>query len=1856
MMNTTLFSVLLSVIQSFTIKSGSKTFQKYIFLLFFMLSSVGVWGQVNITPERTDVSGFPNWTDTDVAGTTYLQLLKATSSTITPAMDFDAYSNETLDFNARTFGGSTAAEIILTVSISTDNGANWTILGTRTPVNSTLNSQTQFDLSAYSGTQVKVKFSVAGTNNGIGVGIDGINIKGIAGKTVTFDANGGTGTMADQTASTATALITNTFTRAGYTFTGWNTAADGSGTAYADRASYPFSADATLYAQWTSLYTIGWCNLQFPTTNEAIDQGSSIVYYGRVYVAGVTDSSGEGTAVDAWVGYSSNNSDPSGSGWTWVAATYNTDDGPNNDEYKGTLSGLTPGTYYVAYRYNVSGGSYVYGGKNNAIWASTSDNAQLTVNSVLVDWCNLQSPSSGNIVEGGAFNVYAQVYHDGLTTNAGQAPGITGWIGYSTTNSDPSSSGWTWLPTTFNGERGMNNNNDEYTANIGTGLSANTYYYASRFQRTGSTEYKYGDINGVWSNIANNGVLTVEAPKTVTTIPNQNTVYGSAVNLTFAASHPVTSWSISALPSGLSLNATTGVLTGNIAQNVGTVSYTVTADFGGGKTDSKSFDWIVNQKPLTITGISGVNKIYDGNTVGTLSGAPTLVGIVGSDNVTISGTPAITFADKNVGTTKPLTISGYSLAGTKAGNYSLTQPTGISANITAKAVTVSGATAQNKPYDGTNATTITGVTLGGLISGDNVTVSGGGTFASPNVGTGISVAANLALGGTDAINYSITQPTGLSANITAIAPTIATSTISISVGGSYTLPGANITSNSLGALTYSITGGGKATYDGLLFTLNGVSVGSETLTVTQAAAGNYTARSANVEVNVSVINFVHGDFRTKTAGKWSYSSSIPGTTQWEKYNSTIPGWEDFVGQPNTNPEYTAYITKNTEIPTEATVHGRAKIIVTKDEITNIPATLTFKPSSNWTFRNIIIEEGATIDQQTIGFNVLGGADFEIKDGGNFLFNFSSTAASTLTSSLWAGVEKFHPASNFIVKDHKSGSGIYFLPPAANITSNTYNGVAAYFGNLIFESVNDLFLTATNLSGTTPYLTHQNFEINPLSNYRLIHGNGTWVIGNDLIINGPITITTGATTNFLNVMGNVSKTGSGDFRLVNNASGNVTLNITKNLIVSGTGNVNLNLAGTSLVNLYGDLNVSTGAGLFSGVASTFNLTGTGDGVTAVTTQTIDVKNQATASNISFNVNAGAYAKLINDFTLGSTSSLNVKGTFDADDKILAGISGTNLTVDPTGLFRTANAYGFSGALNDTLTPSVVTPNIAVTLESGSTVEYYGANQEITHGAATTTPTGANYQNLRISGTGIKTAIGETIVNEKTFVDAAQLILPETADNVASNVLTSKNGIEVTTGATVLFKSGAQLMQNANIVNTGNITMERKANVPSDQYNYWSSPVKSQALYDLYPNIPWNRVMVYNTATDYFTILPKPSPSIFGKGYSIKGSTSVAPAVNASFVGIPNNESSNAADNKIALSIAGNRYNLIGNPFPSNLDITKVRGGNTSQFDNAENTIYFWDNESNTDLVQMGSNYNSVIQNNYAIMNASSGDGTPAPRVTPGEKKPIPYIKPGQGFIMKASSGATELVLANTMRTSLVVRPSSSDTGVYYKGVLDSNKFWLQLTTPESMRIVIALGYYENADNKFDPYDSPIFDEGVTENFYSLSTDAKKLTIQGRNSDFNTFDVIPLTAKIHINGNAKISLYKKEGVFENDQAIYLHDKLNGSYTNLNEDAYQFAAVAGNTENRFEIVYRPSGTLVTTNATKGQLQVYRSGEYFVVKSTDSKIDEVEVYDAAGRLYQKVKGGTSEVRINATALANGMYVLKIKRNTEISSKKIIK
>ncbi|MFD2602111.1 YDG domain-containing protein, partial [Flavobacterium suzhouense] len=164
---------------------------------------------------------------------------------------------------------------------------------------------------------------------------------------------------------------------------------------------------------------------------------------------------------------------------------------------------------------------------------------------------------------------------------------------------------------------------------------------------------------------------------------------------------------------------------------------------------------------LTLATPTAANKAYDATTSAAITG--TLTGILSGDIVSLNGTG--TFASENVGNGITVT-SNATLSGTDATNYILTQPTGLTANITSLTLTVN-AVASDKIYNRTTDAIITVSQINGLVSGDDVTVTGNGTFNNFNVGAAKPITANLTLTGTDAVNYTLTQPTGLTAAITA---------------------------------------------------------------------------------------------------------------------------------------------------------------------------------------------------------------------------------------------------------------------------------------------------------------------------------------------------------------------------------------------------------------------------------------------------------------------------------------------------------------------------------------------------------------------------------------------------------------------------------------------------------------------------------------------------------------------------------------------------------------------------------------------------------------------------------------------------------------------------------------------------------------------------------------------------------------------------------------------------------------------------------------------------------------------------------------------------------------------------------
>ncbi|MDO8654113.1 MAG: YDG domain-containing protein [Undibacterium sp.] len=175
-------------------------------------------------------------------------------------------------------------------------------------------------------------------------------------------------------------------------------------------------------------------------------------------------------------------------------------------------------------------------------------------------------------------------------------------------------------------------------------------------------------------------------------------------------------------------------------------------------------------KALTATA-TALNKTYDGTT--TAAAALTIAsGLVGSETVTATG--GATFNSKDVANANLVTVNSTALVdganGGLASNYRLASGQTAAATIAAKALTISGMAAANKIYDGNTAATLNGGTLNGLIGAETLALTGQkGAFADKNVGTAKAVTVTgtaLANGTGLAGNYSIANPTGLTADIT----------------------------------------------------------------------------------------------------------------------------------------------------------------------------------------------------------------------------------------------------------------------------------------------------------------------------------------------------------------------------------------------------------------------------------------------------------------------------------------------------------------------------------------------------------------------------------------------------------------------------------------------------------------------------------------------------------------------------------------------------------------------------------------------------------------------------------------------------------------------------------------------------------------------------------------------------------------------------------------------------------------------------------------------------------------------------------------------------------------------------------
>jgi hypothetical protein len=363
---------------------------------------------------------------------------------------------------------------------------------------------------------------------------------------------------------------------------------------------------------------------------------------------------------------------------------------------------------------------------------------------------------------------------------------------------------------------------------------------------------------------------------------------------------------------GLKLSDTvTGLAETYDTKNVGTgktlsvSAYTVNDNNGGNNytvTTATNATGVTKKAPLTIKA-TGINKVYDSTVTATV----TLSDNRFSGDVFTDSYASATFGNKKVGTGKTVSVTGISIAGTDAGNYTFNANASTTANITPAPLTIT-ATGINKVYDGTLTATVTlsDNRFAGDVFTDTYT---GATFLDRNVGTSKPVnVTGISIAGTDAANYTFNATASTTANIT---PAPLTAAI-VAANKTYdTTQTATITSCSIAVVLTIDNGNVACLVGGALFATANVGTQTVTATVglTGSAAGNYSLPSIAI-TTATIIQY------PLTVTATGVNKAYDGTT-----NATVTlGDNRVAGDTSINETYTSASFLDPNVGTNKTVN------------------------------------------------------------------------------------------------------------------------------------------------------------------------------------------------------------------------------------------------------------------------------------------------------------------------------------------------------------------------------------------------------------------------------------------------------------------------------------------------------------------------------------------------------------------------------------------------------------------------------------------------------------------------------------------------------------------------------------------------------------------------------------------------------------------------------------------------------------------------------------------------------------------------------------------------------------------------
>ncbi len=409
----------------------------------------------------------------------------------------------------------------------------------------------------------------------------------------------------------------------------------------------------------------------------------------------------------------------------------------------------------------------------------------------------------------------------------------------------------------------------------------------------------------------------------------------------------------------------------------------------------------------------------------------------------------------------------------------------------------------------------------------------------------------------------------------------------------------------------------------------------------------------------------------------------------------------------------------------------------------------------------------------------------------------------------------------------------------------------------------------------------------------------------------------------------------------------------------------------------------------------------------------------------------------------------------------------------------------------------------------------------------------------------------------------------------------------------------------------------------------------------------------------------------------------PGVRYTFSGLFNNGIVEPSIYRNDLERNDNNWNLIGNPYPSAIDVDEffavnfysTTNPNGSASGTIEGVVYMWSHNSPPDATNNGNEDLNFLASDYVVINGL-GTVTPTEEQGTGETLPNRFIPSGQAFFVAMSddggpaynmpSPATEtdiVVFNNAMRVT-------GNNNQFFRNASQpnlDNKLWVNLTSDNGIFSQILVGYTDGATDDFDGayYDAyRNLSNEVYSGIYSLiNNHEKQFAIQGKNANSLTLDeVIPLGFYTAIEEPTiyTLSISQREGSFMNSNTIYLIDRLDNSIHELSTSDYSFISETGEFNNRFEIVFTPEALSINDN-------IIDSSELTITELTDGNvkfkvgsqftINQIEILDLLGRQVYLLQGNNSTEVFNLSRLSSTAYIAKVTlSNGQIINKKAIK